>query len=55
MDLGAHHRRQRKLLNPVFNVNCMRLLIPIFYGVTRQVLSDLCMYQPAISIIIPAP
>ncbi|KAF8265237.1 cytochrome P450 [Lactarius quietus] len=33
---GAHHRRQRKLLNPVFNINHMRYLIPIFYGVTRQ-------------------
>ncbi|KAH9056545.1 cytochrome P450 [Lactarius vividus] len=34
--LGAHHRRQRRLLNPVFNVNHMRYLTPIFYGVTRQ-------------------
>ncbi|KAH9034869.1 cytochrome P450 [Lactarius pseudohatsudake] len=33
---GAHHRRQRRLLNPVFNVNHMRYLTPIFYGVTRQ-------------------
>ena len=30
----------------------MRLLIPIFYGVTRQVLSDLCVYQSTISITI---
>lgn len=37
---GTHHRRQRKLLNPVFNINHMRYMIPIFYGVVRQVLSE---------------
>ncbi|KAF8267906.1 cytochrome P450 [Lactarius quietus] len=35
-DAGAHRRRQRKLITPTFNVNHMRNLIPIFYGVSRQ-------------------
>jgi len=34
--LGDQHRKQRKLLNPVFNINHMRYMIPIFYGVVRQ-------------------
>ncbi|KAI0247108.1 cytochrome P450 [Lactifluus subvellereus] len=34
--LGDHHRRQRKLLNPVFNVSHMRYMIPIFHAVARQ-------------------
>ncbi|KAI9461967.1 cytochrome P450, partial [Lactarius psammicola] len=39
---GGHpHRRQRKLLNPVFNVNHMRYMIPIFHGVTRQLCDNL--------------
>ncbi|KAI0270687.1 cytochrome P450 [Gloeopeniophorella convolvens] len=33
---GAHHRQQRKLLNPVFSSNHMRYMIPIFHRVTRQ-------------------
>ena len=36
--LGDHHRKQRKLLNPLFNVNHMRYMTPIFYRVTRKVL-----------------
>jgi cytochrome P450 len=39
--LGPHHRKQRKLLNPLFNVNHMRHMTPIFHGVTRKVLLDL--------------
>lgn len=31
--LGEHHRRQRKMLNPVFSVNHMRHMLPIFYNV----------------------
>ncbi|EIM80363.1 cytochrome P450 [Stereum hirsutum FP-91666 SS1] len=38
--MGDHHRRQRKLLNPVFSVNHMRYMTPIFYRVTHQ-LSDI--------------
>ncbi|KAH9979522.1 cytochrome P450 [Lactifluus volemus] len=34
--LGDQHRKQRKLLNPVFNVKHMRYMIPIFYTVARQ-------------------
>ncbi|EED78842.1 predicted protein [Postia placenta Mad-698-R] len=28
---GEHHRKQRKILNPVFSVNHMRHMLPIFY------------------------
>jgi len=38
---GPHHRKQRKLLNPVFNVNHMRYMMPVFHGVTRQLCGDL--------------
>ncbi|KAI9458422.1 cytochrome P450 [Lactarius psammicola] len=38
---GAHHRRQRKLLNPVFNVNHMRHMTPIFHQVARQLRENL--------------
>lgn len=31
--LGDHHRKQRKMLNPVFSVNHMRHMLPIFYHV----------------------
>ena len=31
------HSRQRKLLNPVFSVNHMRHMIPLFYNVTYRV------------------
>ncbi|OBZ67715.1 hypothetical protein A0H81_12340 [Grifola frondosa] len=34
--LGDHHRKQRKLLNPVFSINHMRHMLPIFYQVTCQ-------------------
>ncbi|KAF8264768.1 cytochrome P450 [Lactarius quietus] len=33
---GTHHRRQRKLLNPVFSVNHMRHMAPIFHRVAQQ-------------------
>ncbi|RPD54902.1 cytochrome P450 [Lentinus tigrinus ALCF2SS1-7] len=33
---GDEHRRQRKLLNPAFNINHMREMIPIFYEVTHK-------------------
>ncbi|KAF8264769.1 cytochrome P450 [Lactarius quietus] len=33
---GVHHRRQRKLLNPVFSINHMRHMTPIFHRVARQ-------------------
>ncbi|KAI0319806.1 cytochrome P450 [Amylostereum chailletii] len=34
--LGTHHRKQRKLLNPVFSIAHMRRLIPIFQSLTLQ-------------------
>ena len=33
---GDHHRRQRKMLNPVFSLKHMRGLIPIFYPIAHQ-------------------
>ncbi|KAH9031912.1 cytochrome P450 [Lactarius pseudohatsudake] len=38
---GAQHRKQRKLLNPVFNVNHMRYMNPIFHGATLQLCDSL--------------
>ncbi|TFK94531.1 cytochrome P450 [Polyporus arcularius HHB13444] len=32
--LGETHRKQRKMLNPVFSVNHMRHMLPLFYEVT---------------------
>nr|BAL05185.1 cytochrome P450 [Phanerodontia chrysosporium] len=34
--LGEHHRKQRKLLNPVFSINHMRHMAPIFYQTTHR-------------------
>ncbi|KAI0666644.1 cytochrome P450 [Trametes maxima] len=34
--LGDHHRRQRKMLNPVFSINHMRHMTPIFYQVCHK-------------------
>ncbi|EMD40943.1 hypothetical protein CERSUDRAFT_103315 [Gelatoporia subvermispora B] len=34
--MGDHHRKQRKLLNPVFSINHMRHMTPIFYNVTHR-------------------
>ncbi|KAL5504184.1 hypothetical protein ACEPAH_8258 [Sanghuangporus vaninii] len=41
--LGDHHRKQRKMLNPVFSLKHMRDLLPIFYPITydlREVLAE---------------
>ncbi|PPQ69153.1 hypothetical protein CVT25_004533 [Psilocybe cyanescens] len=35
--LGEEHRRQRKMLNPVFSIAHMREMVPIFYGVAAKV------------------
>ncbi|KAH9057445.1 hypothetical protein EDB87DRAFT_1099608 [Lactarius vividus] len=44
---GAHHRRQRKMLNPVFGVGHMRhTMTPIFHWVARQVLLVPCCTNP---------
>lgn len=34
---GDKHRKQRKLLNPVFSIRHMRHMLPIFYGVVHKV------------------
>jgi hypothetical protein len=34
---GAHHREQRKLINPVFSTAHLRDMVPIFYNVTYKV------------------
>ncbi|EGO03006.1 hypothetical protein SERLA73DRAFT_84927 [Serpula lacrymans var. lacrymans S7.3] len=34
--LGDHHRKQRKLLNPVFSTNHMREMVPIFHEITHM-------------------
>ncbi|KAG2003363.1 cytochrome P450 [Coprinopsis cinerea AmutBmut pab1-1] len=35
--LGDHHRRQRKMLNPVFSIAHMRGMVPIFWEVASKV------------------
>jgi len=35
--LGDKHRKQRKMLNPVFSVNHMRHMLPMFYDVVYKV------------------
>ncbi|KAF9565111.1 cytochrome P450 [Agrocybe pediades] len=39
--LGEQHRKQRKLLNPVFSVGHMREMTPIFYDVAEKLRSTL--------------
>ncbi|EIW54967.1 cytochrome P450 [Trametes versicolor FP-101664 SS1] len=34
--LGDHHRKQRKMLNPVFSANHMRHMTPLFYDVSHK-------------------
>ncbi|PAV20282.1 cytochrome P450 [Pyrrhoderma noxium] len=34
--LGERHRRQRKMLNPVFSIKHMRDLIPVFYPIAHK-------------------
>ena len=34
--LGEQHRRQRRLLNPVFSIAHMRHMLPIFYNITGK-------------------
>ncbi|OSX56068.1 hypothetical protein POSPLADRAFT_1161078 [Postia placenta MAD-698-R-SB12] len=34
--LGEQHRKQRKILNPVFSVNHMRHMLPMFYNVIHK-------------------
>lgn len=41
--LGERHRKQRKLLNPVFSIAHMRHMLPIFYNIA-------CKLQDAIRV-----
>lgn len=41
--IGEHHRKQRKLLNPVFSINHMRHLAPVFYAVAHRLRDGLSM------------
>lgn len=34
--LGEHHRKQRKMLNPVFSLKHMRDLLPVFYPIAYE-------------------
>ena len=34
---GARHRKQRKMLNPVFSIKHMREMTPIFYDIAHRV------------------
>ncbi|TDL16039.1 cytochrome P450 [Rickenella mellea] len=34
--LGAHHKRQRKMLNPVFSAKHMRSLTPLVFNITKE-------------------
>lgn len=33
---GQHHAKQRKILNPVFSINHMRHMLPLFYSVSHK-------------------
>ncbi|KAF9236431.1 cytochrome P450 [Melanogaster broomeanus] len=37
--LGDHHRKQRKMLNPVFSINHMRHMVPIFRDIATNLRS----------------
>lgn len=39
--LGDQHRKQRKMMNPVFSINHMRGMIPLFYEVTERLRTTL--------------
>ncbi|KAJ6558799.1 cytochrome P450 [Mycena vulgaris] len=41
LSIGEQHRRQRKMLNPVFNVVHLRRLTPVFYGVAHKLRAGL--------------
>ncbi|TBU46705.1 cytochrome P450 [Dichomitus squalens] len=34
--LGDHHRKQRRMLNPIFSINHMRHMMPMFYNVGHK-------------------
>lgn len=40
---GERHRRQRKMLNPVFSIAHMREMVPIFYNVTHNLRASIAL------------
>ncbi|EDR04679.1 uncharacterized protein LACBIDRAFT_303978 [Laccaria bicolor S238N-H82] len=42
-DVGERHRRQRKMLNPVFSIAHMREMVPIFYNVTHNLRASIAL------------
>ncbi|KAI0056555.1 cytochrome P450 [Artomyces pyxidatus] len=47
--LGDHHRKQRKILNPVFSTKHMRSLAPLFHKITNQFGKSVKEYTPTLS------
>ena len=41
--VGERHRKQRRMLNPVFSIAHMRHMIPIFYDITRKLQDAIAM------------
>ncbi|KAJ7637635.1 cytochrome P450 [Mycena polygramma] len=39
--IGAQHKKQRKLLNPVFSAAHLRKMVPVFFGVAQRVRTTL--------------
>lgn len=46
---GATHRKQRKMLNPVFSIKYMRGLTPIFYNIAQKVIVDIYLFRKRFS------
>ncbi|THH26895.1 hypothetical protein EUX98_g7288 [Antrodiella citrinella] len=42
---GDAHRKQRKMLNPAFSTDHMRLMTPMFYGISRKQLRDAVLFE----------
>jgi cytochrome P450 len=40
---GEQHRKQRKMLNPVFSMKHMRDLLPVFYPIAHRVGMPKCL------------
>lgn len=41
--VGERHRKQRRMLNPVFSIAHMRHMIPIFYSITHKLQDAIAM------------
>lgn len=50
--LGEQHRKQRKILNPVFSVKHMRSMLPMFYSIIHKVArTQILLHERAIIIV----